>query len=593
MNIEEIIYSCNNEYYNIYSLVIKKYLLNLLINKKTLESYEDCINYFIKINDINFKDSLEDIRIAKILYNALNDKNVYIKFHKNEIIILDSFNLFNQIYDINTINYSLENVNLKFKLEFNIDNLNTINNIISYIDNTYIQITGYNNCIFNQMYKKEETNFLKKRIEISKRIKEITIIIKRIYKLVLNETVDISDINREIFINSVRIISIIRLKIKNTELNKDKIKELLLIFNGNQINRDEEEETEIENQTDSEYENHKNNILNVIKIYDQLFNEFGNENEDFIEFIERLFNEYDILNNILEMTNENLIDNLLNNFVSEFKEFIELNEKILEDEINILKEFIKLTLEIINKVNDEFYNIGYYENIFKIQLCNFKMIQTINKQNNILKLNNELKEISETKDNSEIQKISEEIEKEIEKNNQIINSYNNEIEKIKNWSSSQSEEDDNLDDELLKINKNIDELIYYYNENENKNENDKEIQIQISRKEIIELFEKCGLKYNYVKFNGFPDIFEEKEIFMKFINNLHIIKKNLDKKSIELFLILFNYKKSDTYDLYVNRIKEEGITFYNNKFILNKYEIDLLLLKIGFFIKDLIEKIDN
>ena len=588
MSIEEIIYSCNNEYsnsfYSIYSLVIKKYLLNLLINKKTLEPYEECINYFIKINDVNFKDSLEDIRIAKILYNALNDKNVYIKFHKNEIIILDSFDLFNQIYHINTINYSLENINLEFKLEFNINNLNKPIEIISYIDNIYNEITGYNNCIFNEMYKKEKNIYMKKRIEINKRIKEISIIIKKIYKLVLNETIDVSDINHEIFINSIRIISIIKLKTKNTELNKDKIKELLLIFNGNQTNETEtEEETEKENKTDSEFENQKNNIINVIKVYDQLYDEFGNDNEDFIEFIERLFIEYNTLNEILEVLNENLMDDLLINFVSELKEFIELNEKILEDKINILKEFIKLTLEIINKVNDEFYNIGYYENIFKIQLCNFKMNQTKNTQNNILKLNNELKEISEAKDNSEIQKISDEIEKEIEKNNLIINSYMNEIEKIKNWSNSQSEEDDNLDDELLKINKNIDELIYYYNENEK--------EIQISRKEIIELFEKCGIKFDYVKFNGLSDIFEDKETFMKFINSLFIIKKNFNQKSIELFLILFNYKKSETYELYVNRIKEEGLTFYNNKFKLNKYDIEFLLLKIGFFIKDLIEKI--
>jgi hypothetical protein len=608
MSIEEIIYSCNNEYsnsfYSIYSLVIKKYLLNLLINKKTLHQYEDCINYFIKINDINFKDSLEDIRIAQILYNTLNDKNVYIKFHKNEIIILDSINLFNQIYNVQTINYSLENINLEFKLEFNIDNLSIPSEIISYIDNIYYIISGYNNCIFNQIYKKEKNILQKKKIEINKRIKEILLIIKKIYKLVLNETINIHDpkFDRIAFINSLSIISIIKLKTKDVELNNEIIKEVLLIFNGNnQIKEKEEIETnesqkdtiesskdtiisvEIENKTDSEYETHKNNILNVIKMYDLLYIEFGNETEDFVEFIERLFNEYDILKEILETTNENFMDNLLINFISEFKEFIELNEKILEDEINILKEFIRLTLEIIDKVNDEFYNIGYYENIYKIQLCNFKMKQTINTQNNISKLNNELKEISEAKDNSEIQKISDEIEKEIEKNNQIINSYNNEIQKIKNYSNTQSEEDDNLDDELLKINKYIDELIYYYNDKH----------IEVSREEIVELFQKCGIKYDYVKFNGFYDIFNNIEIFMKFINNLSIIKKEITRKDIELFIVLFNYKKLETYDLYINRIKEDGLTFYNNKFKLNMYEINILLTKIGFFIKDLIEKIDN
>jgi len=604
MNIEEIIYSCNNEYiystynpfYNIYSLVIKKYLLNLLINKKTIEPFEDCINYFIKINDINFKDSLEDLSIAKILYDSLNDKNLYIKFHKNEIIILDSYELFQSTEkQTELINYSLENVNLEFKLDFNfyiISNLNNSSDIISYIDNTYNLLTGFNNCIFNKIYKKVKSLLRKRIIEINKRIKEISLIIKRIYKLVLNENINICDINRESFINSISIILIIKLNydklIQDSELNDDKIKEILLIFNGGKKSETQETEKTEETEETEKFNKQKNNILNVIKIYNQIYAEFGSE--DIIELLEKLFNEYDNLKELLEDTNENQIENLFINFVNEIKEIIELNEKILEDEINILKEFIKLTTEIIIRINDmfndefnEYYNLTYYENLFKIQLINFKKIQVNNTYNNLLKLNNELKEMSHIENGPEVEKILEEVEKEIQKNKQLIISYDVDIQKIKELTISQSEEDDILDEDLIIINKNIDELIYFYNEK----------QINVGRNDIIELFEKCGIQYSYVKFNNIIDIFKDIDTFIKFINTLSIIKKDISKKNIKLFLILFNFKISETYETYVNRIKEEGLTFYNNKFKLNIYEVDNLLSKIGFFIKDLIEKIDN
>ena len=139
--------------------------------------------------------------------------------------------------------------------------------------------------------------------------------------------------------------------------------------------------------------------------------------------------------------------------------------------------------------------------------------------------------------------------------------------------------------QLICINKNIDELLYFYNEKG----------LQVNHKEVIELLNNCGIKYNCVKFNGIIDIFDNKEIFLNFIDNLEIIKKDISKKNIELFLTLFNYtkseksEKSETYEIYVNRIIKEGLTFYNNKFKLNNYEIDILISKIGFFIKDLIE----
>jgi hypothetical protein len=594
MNIEEIICSHNYEYYNIYSLVIKKYLLNLIINKKSIntnintnkyDEYDECINYFININDINFKDSLEDIDIANILFNSLN----IIQFHKNNIIILDTFYLFNHSNQPETINYSLENINLNFKLEFNFNLFDDISYIISKIDNIYYNLSGFNNCIFNKMYKKYLFQNKKSRIEINKRIKEISLLITKIYKLVLNENININDINRDIFINSIRIISILKFKYlqleskERDELNIETIKELLLIF------KKEETESEIE----IDYDLQKKNILNIIILHDKLCNEFckrktNETNEDIIDFIERIFNEYDSLNEILkELINKNFIDELFSNFITDMNSFIELNEKIEEDKINILKEFIKLTTEIINKCGfDEYENISYYENIFKIQLLNYKMKQTIQKQNNILKLNDDLNKISESKNMIEIQKILEEINKEIEKNDNLINIYNLEIDKIKNLSYSHGTEDEKineqLDEEIFNINKNIDELLYFYNEKG----------LQVNHKEVIELFNNCGIKYNYVNFNGIIDIFNNKEIFLKFIDNLEIVKKDISKKNIELFLILFNYKKSEkseTYETYVNRIKQEGLTFYNNKFKLNNYEIDFLISRIGFFIKDLIE----
>ena len=486
---------------------------------------------------------------------------------------------------------------MNYKLEFNFELLNNTNEIISKIDHIYYYLTGFNNCIFDKIYKKYVFQNKKSKIEINKRIREISYLITKIYKLVLNENININDINRDIFINSIRIISILKFKYlqleskDREELNIDTIKELLLIF------KKEETESEIEKEID--YELQKKNILNIIILHDKLCNEFctkktidinetNETNEDIIDFIERMFNEYDTLNELLkEIINTHFIDELFSNFITEMSSFIELNEKIEEDKINILKEFIKLTNEIINKCGfEEYENISYYENIFKIQLLNFKMIQTKQKQNNILKLNNDLNKISESKNMIEIQKILEEINKEIEKNDNLINVYNLEIDKIKNLSSSQGTEDEKideqLDEELFNINRNIDEILYFYNEKG----------LQVNHKEVIELLNNCGIQYNYVKFNGIIDIFNDKDIFLKFIDNLEIVKKNISKKNIELFLTLFSYiksEKSETYETYVNRIKQEGISFYNNKFRLNNYEIDFLISKIGFFIKDLIE----
>ena len=572
MNIEEIIYSNNNEYYNIYSLVIKKYLLNVLINKKkSLESYEDCINYFYKINDINFKDSLEDINIANILYNSLCNIKVYEQFHKNKIIISDSLDLF---YESSAINYSLENINLNFKFDFNFKYTKNTIDIISKIDDIYKELTGQDNCIFNKIYKKYNFQNKKKKIEINKRIKEISIIIKNIYKLVLNDSIDINNFNREMFINSLRIISIIKLKIKDDV----KINDKLVIFSPLDTKDTQDTKDNQDTQDTQNTQNTQKNILNIIKLHDLIYKEYCNENEDIIEFIERILNEYDSLNEILNLIiSDTKMDDLFNNFVKEINTFIELNENILEDEINILKEFIKLTGEIINKFDfNEYENIIYYENIFKIQLFNFKKSQTEHSNNNLLKLNDELNKMSESKNILELQKILEEVQKEVNKNNELINVYNFEIDIIKH--SHTSEENDFLDEDIINVNKNIDDLLYYFNE-------DKVIRI-----DIIELFNKCGFQYNYNKFNNIIDIFSEKKIFMNFIETVKINKKDINKKYINLFLKLFNYNSPETYDLYTNRIKNTELTFYNNKFTLNKYEIDLVMNKIGFFIRDLIEK---
>jgi hypothetical protein len=581
MNIEEIIYSCNNEYYNIYSFVIKKYLLNLIINNKLTNKYEECINYFISINDINFKDSLEDISIAKILYYSLNNHDTFTNkiFHKNKIIILDSLQMFNKsISCLNEINYSLENINLNFKFIFNFSNFD-----ISYIDNIYYDLTGYNNLIFTKIYNKIESIKMKQTIEIKKRLKEILLIIKKIYKLVLNDNniQNISEINRETLISSLQIISIIKFKLKDSILNNDTIKELLSVFN---------QEIKQDSLSDSEYEIQKNNILSVLLTYDKIYDEYECVNP--VEFIEKLFLESDNLNEILLEINLLNINELFINFANEMKTFIELNEQIMEDEINILKEFIRLSIDILIKINElypndfnDFVNYSYYENLYKIQFINFKKRQLEITYNNLIKLNKELKEIPESK-MSDISKISKEVEKEIEKNFKLINNYNSEIENILKYTNSQSDEDEKLDDDIIKINKNIDELIYFFNE--------KDSELKIDRKDIIELLVKVGISYNRIEFNNITDIFEEKEIFLKFINSLSIQKKKIeDIKNVKLFLLLFNYTNNDTYDEYIKKILENGLIIYHNNFTLNKYEVELIINKIGFFIHDLITDLIN
>jgi len=488
---------------------------------------------------------------------------------------------------LNEINYSLENINLNFKFIFNLSNFD-----ISYIDNIYYNLTGFNNLIFTKIYNKIESIKIKQTIEIKKRLKEILLIIKKISKLIINDNdniQNISDINRETLISSLQIISIIKFKLKDSILNTDTIKDVLSIFN---------QEIKSDSLSESEYEIQKNNILSVLLTYDKIYSEYECVNP--VEFIEKLFLESDNLNEILLEINIININELFINFANEIKTFIDLNEQIMEDEINILKEFIRLSIDILIKINElypdnfnEFINYSYYENLYKIQLINFKKKQLETTYHNLIKLNKELKEIPESK-MSDISKISKEVEKEIEKNFKLINNYNSDIEKIVslNSNNSQSEEDDKLDDDIIKINKNIDDLIYFFNE--------KDSELKIDRKDIIELLDKVGINYNRVEYNNIIDIFEEKEIFLRFINSLSIQKKKIeDIKNVKLFLLLFNYTKSETYDTYdeyqeyINKILENGLTIYNNNFTLNKCEVELVINKIGFFIHDLITDLIN
>ena len=523
MNINKIIYSNNNSEYSKYSIDIKKFLLNLLIiNEDISTKYIDCINYFILINDENFCDSLNDINICNILLNGLNDPYLSNLFNTNQIVISRSINIFNSNNTDNIDNifnnrkYSLKNINLncdvseiKSKLiKLDSENLDISVGILDDIYNIIINDKEEKICIiFTRLYNKFNRIIKLNKSEVNRRLKRITIIIENIYKLVLNNNEQIDNIyneHRENFINSIQIISIIKLKIDNLlkEHKKDTkidikidyiddlfknnpkiINEILAIFTNS---NNSDSASNDENIIGSNILHIKNilkmyeNILNIINLSNDTINIEISEIDIDINYIDGLFDEYSNLKLIENSFLENHIDNQISIFIEDIKEFISLNENCDEDDHNILIELNKLIIELItdvknnqninilnvrlneleeleglNKISsnnqceisylkkeiDEielFCNIELFESIQKIYNLNFKKNKINSNLLSIVNLNDELElqltDINYYTDEESyinIQKINEELIKEINKGKKTIEKIDFEIDRKK------------------------------------------------------------------------------------------------------------------------------------------------------------------
>jgi len=186
--------------------------------------------------------------------------------------------------------------------------------------------------------------------------------------------------------------------------------------------------------------------------------------------------------------------------------------------------------------------------------------------------NNEMIKLINNKQNITI--ICSEILKYLQINNNNIDSDQKEIEYI----------DLNLfliNDNINNINNQIEEIILYY-----KNEYD----INIAYDSVINLLINSKIIYNHNKYNVI-NIFENKNRFMKFINDLEIDNYQIDLKNDLLLLMLFKFKSGEKTNEWYERNKIDGLSFYNNNFILDKTDLKIVLYKLEEYFNEIIDNI--
>jgi len=394
MEIEEIIFSNNLLLYDKYALNIKRFILEILVTQDLiLDKYQDCINYFILKRDKNFLDSLYNKNICSILYKGLNDPYMVNLFDSNQIIISKSIHLFNRemnwsnwctnantnanpkrgytndntkgeytnvntkgVYTNLNINYNLNIYEIKnelLQLDTNIhESLKKLNNI-------YNKLFSNNNNLFTKMYNKINDIIDINKLELETRKKEITILIETIYKLVLGEKKTIIEINNETFINAVRIISIIYLKVDKL-LNDKKIDTVDDLFNENKLYLNEILDV-FNNKKDS-----KDTIIhikNIIITYNKI-KEILRINENIVERIEELLDEFKGLSKI----NINNIDPYIHSFINDIKESILVLEKC-DDESNLIKELNTSIIKLFNDILDDNNIQVYYTRYDEVEGC--------------------------------------------------------------------------------------------------------------------------------------------------------------------------------------------------------------------------------
>jgi len=174
--IKDIIKKNNNSYFTLYSVPLKKYIIDKIKKNNELQKYKNIINYFILVeNDYLITDKKEDYT-----ENENND------IENNDLNMIDKLLFINKIVSKENYFYSInEKIN-----EISIKNIN----------------------------------------EVKKRIQYISIIIEKIYKIILNEDKSINEILNEklSFISSIQIIIIIKLKIDFIiEQNKSNLQSIL------------------------------------------------------------------------------------------------------------------------------------------------------------------------------------------------------------------------------------------------------------------------------------------------------------------------------------------------------------------------------
>jgi hypothetical protein len=372
MNIEDIICSNNSDIYLNNLIPIKKFLLKILLQNKEFNiKYNDCINYFILNNDINFLDSISSSSICLILYNCLNDPLLADKFNNNEIIISKSLNIFNQTYKYEQNIYSLNNINLKYENEYIyekiklLDSMNILQSI--YVLDDLINYINIDSPKFIKMYNKYNNVINICKNELLKRIKYNDILVKKIYYYILNENLSIDNIieNKDNLINALRIVTIFNIKInelldknKNIDENIDylfeneqeKICNIFKLFNNSNNNVNVISSLLIlDTHTIILYKKH---IKNMYDIYNNV-NLYNLNKIDIIEFVENIFDEYEQINKLLELYNDNDFDYFFDNLIKNIQQIPNNDDKVLIKLVKIIIEFLNNLKEDKNLKNFE------------------------------------------------------------------------------------------------------------------------------------------------------------------------------------------------------------------------------------------------
>jgi hypothetical protein len=579
MNIQDILASNNISYFNLYYLPIKKYLLYDLINDKSITQYNNIVQYFLsatEVNhisqtDINFKDSLENKQIANILLGVLNDVNICDLYNTNEIIILDNIELY-QSNDINIsttcnleknnndINVELITTNIKL-----LNNDNDINYNLNIIDNIYSQITK-NKRKFSLLHEIIKPLSIKSIVEIKKRIREIKLIIKPIYQIVHESEEDDPDLESDYstLLNMIQVILIIKTKIdiilkeKNIilltyDLNTYRknledlleaepkiIKELLKIFNYS--------EDQIENELiESEIIEHiLNSLENYYNIESIIKKNILSDDIEVVSYLEDLYEEYETLNEMLNVYLDNSIDMIIKDFIISIHNTIISPSELIE---NIIKLMINLTMEIKENNN--------------VLILDQRLIDLKNENNP--NNNREIIKIITNKQNIDIL------------TSQILYSFNE-------TSTIPEYIDINLfiiNENIKNINNQIEKIFNFYKD---------EYDIEPAFDSIVNLLIDSNIIYNHNKYN-IINIFQNKKIFMEFINDLQIDQKEINLKNDILFLMLFKFKSGEKTNEWHDRHLINGLSFYNNNFILDKMSLKIVLNKLGDYFTEIIDNL--
>ena len=549
--------------------------------------YNNIVRYFLSTNinkltstDINFKDSLENKQIVYILLNVLNDTNICDYYNTNQIVILDNIDLFNKLISIDKLNSLDDSLDKNIDIEMIINNIkllsskiniSNINYNLNIIDNIYYLISHCNRNYYTQLYQIVNNLSIKNIIEIKKRIREIKLILDPIYKIVQDDLIDdqINDSAIDYFsiLSMIQVILIIKTKIDNILRSKNIIlivsdnlkiykqnienmlqkepqiiKELLKIFN---YSNDQEDDKLI----NSEIIEHIINILeNYYKIYDIIKENFyENEEIDIISYLENLTEELSNLNEMLENYLENSIDIVIDDFIINLKESESIND------------IIELMIDLIEQI----------KNNNNVLILDQRLLDLKNENNPIN--NNEMIKLINNKQNINI--ICSKILKSLQINTDT-NSDEKETEFI----------DLNLfiiNDNINNINNQIEQIIKFYKSDYN---------IEPSIDTIINILINSNIIYNHNKYN-IINIFENKKIFMDFIYELQINDNEIDLKNDILLLMLFKFKSNEKTNEWYERIKIDGLSFYNNNFILDKMDLKIVLNKLEDYFNDIINNI--